>query len=874
MKNQFWKADWFLGVVIAIAVLVFNAASNLIPGLERWAYDLGVKMSSKGPSDKIAVVAIDEQSIANIGRWPWSREVHARLIDQLAAAKVKVIGNTVFFFEPQKDPGLGYVEKMLAIYDKAWPADVAPEAPGVGTIGGKTPAAVVPQPPGEVAEIGKILREASVALNSDVRLAESVKKAGNVVVPMMFEEIINVPPPGKPDKPLPEYVARNTISGTPSGDTVIYGLAMIAPIERIGANVAALGHLNASPDPADGAIRTEPLVVNYYGKQFPSLSLVIAAKSLNLGAKDIKVNPGESVALGNKLVRTDEHARMFTYFYKDRDGRAAFPIDSFYDVYSGKIPAAKYADKIVLIGAVAAGVGANQVTPISAQMSAVTTLAHSVSSILQEHFFVAPTWGIWATLAVYLLVAAYLIVLLPNLGAGMGAMLTAGIFAALFGVHLGLMTGTGLWLQLMLPATLLVVGHLLLTTKRYLVTERGKEKADVEGAESNRMLGLAFQQQGQLDMAFDKFRKCPYDEQLGENLYALALDFERRRQFNKAEMVFAFIHKADPKLKDVAERMQRNKNLSETLILGGSSAARSTAATMVVQGTGGEKPMLGRYQVEKELGKGAMGVVYLGKDPKIGRTVAIKTMALSQEFEGDELTEVKERFFREAETAGRLNHPAIVTIYDAGEEHDLAYIAMEFLKGKDLLPYTKPDSLLPPGKALSIIVKVAEALSYAHSMGVVHRDIKPANIMYEPESDTPKVTDFGIARITDSSKTKTGMVLGTPSYMSPEQLAGKKIDGRSDLFSLGVTLYQLLCGHLPFEGESMTQLMFAIASNPHPPIRTYNAKLPAWIETIIDKALAKDREQRYQTGAEFAEAIKDAVRQARAAATAAGNAAS
>jgi serine/threonine-protein kinase len=426
----------------------------------------------------------------------------------------------------------------------------------------------------------------------------------------------------------------------------------------------------------------------------------------------------------------------------------------------------------------------------------------------------------------------------------------------------------------MLPATLLVVGHLLLTTKRYLVTERGKEKADVEGAESNRMLGLAFQQQGQLDMAFDKFRKCPYDEQLGENLYALALDFERRRQFNKAEMVFGFIHKADPKLKDVAERMQRNKNLSETLILGGSSAARSTAATMVVQGTGGEKPMLGRYQVEKELGKGAMGVVYLGKDPKIGRTVAIKTMALSQEFEGDELTEVKERFFREAETAGRLNHPAIVTIYDAGEEHDLAYIAMEFLKGKDLLPYTKPDSLLPPGKALSIIVKVAEALSYAHSMGVVHRDIKPANIMYEPESDTPKVTDFGIARITDSSKTKTGMVLGTPSYMSPEQLAGKKIDGRSDLFSLGVTLYQLLCGRLPFEGESMTQLMFAIASNPHPPIRTYNAKLPPWIETIIDKALAKDREQRYQTGAEFAEAIKEAVRQARAAATAAGNAAS
>jgi serine/threonine-protein kinase len=860
MKKEFWKADWFFGVIIAVGVLVFNASSNVIPGLERWAYDLGVRMTSKNPSDKIAVIAIDEQSIANIGRWPWPREVHAKLIDQLAAAKAKVIGNTVFFFEPQIDPGLAYVEKMLALYDKAYPGAGGPEAPGVGVFGGATPAAQAREAPAEVAEIGKLLREASVALNSDIRLAASVKKAGNVVVPMVFDETMGVPPPGKPDQPLPDYVTKNAISGTAiRGGSFIYGVNAIAPIEQIGANVAGMGHLNAMPDPADGAIRTEPLVIDYYGQQFPSLSLMLAARSLNLGPKDIKVTLGESVALGNKVVRTDEQAKMFTYFYKDRDGRAAFPVDSFFDVYSGKIPAAKYADKIVLIGAVAAGIGTNQVTPISAQMNPVTTLAHSVSSLLQEHFFVAPTWGPYATIAIYLIVAAYIIVLLPRLKAGMGAVLTVILLVALFGAHLGLMTGAGLWLQLMLPAALLVIGHLLLTTKRFLVTERGKEKADTEGAESNRMLGLAFQQQGQLDMAFDKFRKCPYDEQLGENLYSLALDFERRRQFNKAESVFGFIHKSDPKFKDVAQRMQRAKAMSETIILGGTSAARSNSATMVLSATGqAEKPMLGRYQVEKELGKGAMGVVYLGKDPKIGRTVAIKTMALASEFEGDELQEAKERFFREAETAGRLTHPNIVTIYDAGEEHDLAYIAMEFLKGKDLVPYVKQPNLLPPDRVLSIVERVADALGYAHSMGIVHRDIKPANIMYEPESDTAKVTDFGIARVTDSSKTKTGMVLGTPSYMSPEQLAGKKIDGRSDLFSLGVTLFQMLCGRLPFEGESMTQLMFAIASNPHPNIREINPALPAWIDEIIDRALAKDITKRYQTGAEFAEAIRQA----------------
>jgi serine/threonine-protein kinase len=290
--------------------------------------------------------------------------------------------------------------------------------------------------------------------------------------------------------------------------------------------------------------------------------------------------------------------------------------------------------------------------------------------------------------------------------------------------------------------------------------------------------------------------------------------------------------------------------MSETVMLGG--GGRSTAqGTMILEGGQVEKPMLGRYQVEKELGKGAMGVVYLGRDPKINRVVAIKTMALSQEFEEDELKDVKERFFREAETAGRLNHPNIVTIFDAGEEHDLAYIAMEFLKGKDLVPYTKPGNLMPLAKAMDIVARVADALEYAHQNHVVHRDIKPANIMYEPDSDAVKVTDFGIARITDSSKTKTGMVLGTPSYMSPEQLAGKKIDGRSDLFSLGVMLFQLVTGRLPFEGESMAQLMFKIANEPHPNLRAVNPQAPECLAAIVDKALAKDSGQRYQGGAEL-----------------------
>jgi serine/threonine-protein kinase len=402
---------------------------------------------------------------------------------------------------------------------------------------------------------------------------------------------------------------------------------------------------------------------------------------------------------------------------------------------------------------------------------------------------------------------------------------------------------------------LLVLGHLTLTTKRFLVTERGKVRSDLESAESNRMLGLAFQGQGQLDMAFDKFRKCPLDNQLMDNLYNLALDFERKRQFNKAQAVFEYMAGYNPKFRDLEQKLSRAKQMSQTVILGG-GAARTNASTLVLDGGPVEKPMLGRYQVEKELGKGAMGVVYLGRDPKIGRVVAIKTMALSQEFEPDELEEVKTRFFREAETAGRLNHPHIVTIFDAGEEHDLAYIAMEFLKGKDLTGHTKPGTLLPLPTVMGIVARVAEALDYAHKQNVVHRDIKPGNVMYDPETDTVKVTDFGIARITDSSKTKTGMVLGTPSFMSPEQLSGKKIDGQSDLFSLGVTLYQLACGALPFQGESMAQLMFKIANEaPIDPL-TLNPAMPDCLVDVIHRALAKQKEERFRNGEEMAAALR------------------
>jgi serine/threonine-protein kinase len=827
VKSGFWKSDWFLGLVVVL-VMVSVAKSDLLQSLERKAYDVGVAASARTPSDRVAVIAIDDASIANIGRWPWSRDVMAKMVDLLAAAKVKVIGNTVLFTEPQVDAGYVYITKLLEMTQRG---------------GAAGDAAVV-----------ALLKEAERALNTDRKLAESQQQAGTVVLPMVFE--IGAPR-GRPDKELPDYVKQNAVLA--EGDPEALPLpttGVLVPVGEIGRSAAGLGHLNAFLD-VDGGVRTEPLAVQYFDQFYPSLSMMIAAKSLNLGPADIKLALGESATLGRLRIATDPALQMYTYFYKDRDGHPAFQLDSFYDVLTGKIPATKYRDKIVLIGATAAGVGSTFVTPVSPAMPPVVTLAHSVSSILQEHFFVAPSWGGIAELLVFLLVAAYLVVLLPRLKASLAAIVTTLILVVLLGVHFGLMTTQATWLQLMLPATLLLVGHLALVSKRFIMTERAKLRSDESSAESNRMLGLAMQGQGRLDEAWDKFRQVPLSEAVLDNLYNLGLDFERKRQFNKAESVFRHMHAFNPKFRDLEQKMSRAKQLSETLILGGAGASgRSNASILGEGGASVEKPMLGRYQVEKELGKGAMGVVYLGRDPKIGRVVAIKTMALSQEFEADELDEVKERFFREAETAGRLSHPNIVTIYDAGEEHDLCFIAMELLKGEDLAPYTKPDKLLRVDKALSLVARVADALGYAHKQGVVHRDIKPANIMYDPESDSVKVTDFGIARLTDSSKTKTGMVLGTPSFMSPEQLAGKKIDGRSDLFSLAGTLYQLLCGKLPFEGESMAQLMFKIANEAPPDVRTINPKVPPGLVAFLAHAMVKDPDQRFQTGEAFAQALR------------------
>jgi len=238
-------------------------------------------------------------------------------------------------------------------------------------------------------------------------------------------------------------------------------------------------------------------------------------------------------------------------------------------------------------------------------------------------------------------------------------------------------------------------------------------------------------------------------------------------------------------------------------------------------GEGDRRPTLGRYEILEQIGRGAMGIVYKGRDPKLNRLTAIKTIRFIDEFDDDQAEIIKEHFYHEAEVVAKLSHPNIVTVFDVGEDLDLSYLAMEYLEGQSLDKFTRRGHLLDLGRCLDIVIQVCDALAYAHEHDIIHRDIKPENIMVLKDG-TVKVTDFGIARVTTSTKTRTGVIKGTPYYMSPEQTKGMKLTGPSDIFSLGVIFYQLLTGHLPFTGQDMAAIMYQTTSADPEPATTYD----------------------------------------------------
>jgi len=853
----FSKRDWVPGLLAIVAVLALNAATGTIQGLELQWYDHGVSASNRTPSSDVAVLAIDDASIAKLGPWPWSRELHAQVIDKLSAGGARSIVLAVPVSQSQAEPGLAQLQRLAEV------------------VGADVDLASHPVLP-------LLLEQAMQALDADVHLQRAVESSRRTLLPAVLSPTLAGAGVGAFKNKMPAGAARSLLP-SPGAGVLLAAPAAQWPLPALAAAAAGVGQATWLPD-ADGVLRTHALLLNYEGRAVPSLPLLAAARQRGVTEPQPRLLPDGWLQWGSLQLRTEGAALARTHFYASADERSTpFSHDPFHAVYSGEIPANRYARKTVLIGLTATGLAPTIATPLAPAMSEVDVLAHQTSSLLSGHLITRPAWATAALVAALLGVAAYLVVVVPRLAArsalALSTVLAIGLLAA---GHL-LLTQASFWVPCVLPVAALAAGQAAMTMTRLVLTSMGPQEADATGVQATRLLGLSLQRQGQPELAWEQLRSVPLalldtDQAMAlmDKLYELGQDFEDNGRFSPAQSVYAHLVRHDQAYRDVAQRLLRMRSMAHDTEPGmpstlpalwpAAAAGPAPAAAPAVvalptpappppaaaaASSGTEWP-LGRFVVQRELGRGAMGAVYLGMDPQSRRQVAIKTMALTQEFSGDQLADARQRFLREAETAGRLRHPDIVTIVDAGEDRSLAYIAMELLSGYDMTRHTRTGSLLPVPQVLHIAARVADALAYAHKHGVIHRDVKPANVMIDPAIDQVKVTDFGIARVTDASKTRTGAVLGTPSYMSPEQLAGRRLDGRSDLYSLGVMLFQLLTGQLPMRGDSMAALMYAIANTPAPDVRSVRPELPQTLAEVVALALEKRPEVRYADGQQLA----------------------
>ena len=809
----------------ALTLFVFFAYSISLPlfeSLELKLYDMRSKLRQNlAAADEIVLVAIDDNSIAQTGRWPWPRWRLAAMVDKLSAAGAKVIGLDILLSEEEQNPGLAEIKRLKDLYRGLVTARTVADKKNVFEVE---------------------FSSAIIQLDSDSKLESALRRAGNVVLPMLFAQGGKL---GSKPEELPAAVSSFTLSyqvvpgatEPPTED----GTKAVYPIARFASACAGIGHVRAAQD-FDGVLRREMPVFRYGDAYYPSYAVQLVLAYSGLKTQEAVFTPGRELRIGKLSIPLDESNRMLVTY---NGPEQTFQYFAFHDVMNDKVAMDACKGKIVIIGPTALGVATTFVTPLAINFPSIEMIANIIENILHRKFLMRPPWAGKIELALLLAVGLFIMFALPRLkalaGLVLSLMLLVGMTAA--GTYLFV---NGHWVKVAYPSILLGLGYLVVISKRFFVTEKGKELVEASAIETNKMLGLSFQGQGMLDLAFEKFRLCPVDDNMKDTLYNLALDFERKRQFAKAAAVLEHVWAKDLKYKDAAAKIPMLKAASAGAVFGGIGGGKKEG-TVVIAG-GAAKPTLGRYEIQKDLGRGAMGVVYLGRDPKINRQVAIKTMVLDEGSDAASTKEIKERFFREAESAGTLNHPNIVRIFDAGEEAEVAYIAMELLEGHDFTCYTRKASLLPVTQALDYAATVADALDYAHARGIVHRDVKPANVMLLKDG-TVRVADFGIARITASSKTATGTVLGTPSYMSPEQVAGRKVDGRSDLFSLTVVLYELLTGEKPFQGgEGIGTLLFQIANDPHPDPLTIRPDLPSCVVPVINRGLAKKPEERYARG--------------------------
>jgi serine/threonine-protein kinase len=773
------------------------------------------------PASPVVLVEIDSKSLNELGAWPWPRSYISEMLYKLDKSGAKAIGLNILYAEREINPALDEIAKIRKTLRDS-----------KGNFKNKN-----------YADIDEELRNSAWSLDNDSNLINTIKAVGKVVLPF---EIGRMPFNTSPSSAIDKLLKSQTLP-QPDSDidffSVLKGLQnpfeifqapfisaeqVLLPFSLLSEAGKNLGHAMTFEE-TDQIVRRHPLFLRYRDRLLPSFPLQLAslASGTKLSTTRFITNRKDfyGIVLGNRKIPTD---RQFNILINYDSKQNAFSRYSFSDISNNKVPANKLKDKIVLIGITAPGHYERFVTPLGSKASAAELNAQCTANISMSNTVHRPVWAWLFEAAAMFYFMFFLLFIIPRVSLKRGgAILLASLLIWLI-ANVILYLGPGYWFQIYGPFLLCSLGLVSIQfNRKFFSTQHIDEKT-----ETNKTLGLTFQGQGMLDLAFDKFMKCSLkDPTVKDLLYNLGLDFERKRMHSKAVAVYEHIARAG-KFKDLKERIPRLKDAEGKVTLGSPTPLADSTLAMDSAET---LPTLGRYEVLKELGQGAVGTVYLGRDPKINREVAIKVLRY------DEVSED-------------------VTIYDVGEDYDLTYIAMELLNGKDLSSYCREVNRLPAARVLEIIGSVAEALDYAHKNGVVHRDIKPANIMLL-EGGQIKVADFGIARITGSTRTQTGDIFGTPNYMSPEQVAGKKVDGRSDLFSLGAVMYELLSGEKPFQADTLAAIMYNIANANYVPLRKHSADSPKCCIKIVNKLLNKGVSKRFQSAAAVIQQINNCKKQ-------------
>jgi CHASE2 domain-containing sensor protein len=819
MAEKSIRLDKIMGIIITLVFLIIS--NRGVPSFERiesQLYDIGTRFAvADYPSaDEIAVIDIDNKSLADIGPWPWPRHIIAEMISLLHGEGAGLIGVNILFSEKELDEGIKGIKNFREKYSAYPPADEDISLKNW---------------------VLDSLDQIEKRLDSDSILVDSVKRSGNIILPLSSKEITTQKHPESEDHP---FLVNNILSSSNMSYFFKKDIEIKAPVfpfRELAQSAAGLGHDDLSSDSLMGS-RSHPIYRSYKGDIVPSFPLRLGIAYFNQQPAGVIAEENRIKLKGRPIPLTG--GEMLVLFEKSQQVFSKF---SFSDVFNNKQLQSKMKGKVVIIGFNHSGSSVAD-TPISPHMAESELTAHIFANIINFSPVARPGYMLYIEALVILLTGIGVSVFLPGRAHRLtGIIVTTGsMFLILLGGVI-ILSFMGIWFKTVYISGCIAAIFLYLFAKAAIVSGAFAS----EPPEISRLLGLNFQSQGRLDLAFEKFKRLPLDNETKGLIYNLGFEFEKRRLTRKAVTAYEYINRGGG-FRDLNDRIPRLKALDKSSTLG--SYGLDRGGSPLVDSGGAARTVIGRYKILDKQGKGSMGVVFKALDPKINRLVALKIIQFSEEFDEEVIQEIKERFFREAEIAGQLSHPSIVTIHDLGDDGDVTYMAMEFLEGENLDSFINKENLLPLRKILNVVSRISSALDYAHKQNVIHRDIKPANVMLLKNGNI-KVTDFGIAKAISASRTKTGVILGTPNYMSPEQIMGQKIDLRSDIFSLGVLFYQLLTGELPFHGENLSGLLYQITQVTHPSPRNFNPKIPKVCEQILNKAMAKDPNKRFGSAGEF-----------------------